>query len=195
MLADTLRAQGSLLCAKMNNYAVAAELIKEHVSMQDAIALYAPNPAPRHNRIPCPVHGGKNYNMSFTDELYHCHKCGAGGDVIRFLQHVFGLSFIGALDKLNTDFNCGAVLDRRPTLREQRDAQKRHSAIMADRKQKEADRKAYEDLYWDLWGEWIRLDKNRMEYAPKSPDDELHPLFVEALQKIHYQEYLINTLL
>jgi DNA primase len=179
----------------MNNYTLIAEAIKERVSMRDAIALYAPTPAPKHNRIPCPVHGGKNYNLSFTDKFYHCFVCGSGGDVIHFVQHVFGIPFIAALDKLNTDFNCGAILDRRPTLREQREAQQRHDALMAERERQEAEKQAHEDLYAALWNEWCRLDRNRIDYAPQSTSDEWHPLFVEALHKLDYQSYLIDTLL
>lgn len=179
----------------MNNYTLIAEAIKERVSMSDAIALYASSSEPRHGRIPCPVHQGRNYNMSFTDKFYHCHKCGAGGDVIHFVQHIFGLSFPAALDKLNTDFNCGAILDRRPTLREQREAEQRHRKIMAERKRKEEEKQAYEELYNSLHDEWHRLDRNRVIYAPKTRDEEWHPLFVEALRKIEYQEYLIDELL
>ncbi len=194
-LADIWRARARSFNEKVNNYAVAAELIKERVSMQDAIALYAPNPAPRHGRIPCPVHGGRNPNMAFTDKFYHCHKCKSGGDVIHFVRHIFSIPFPAALDKLNTDFRCGAILDRRPTLREQREAQARHRAIVAERERQEAEKRAYEDLYWQTWDEWIRLDRNRAEYAPQSTSAEWHPLFVEALQKIDYQSYLIDALL
>lgn len=178
----------------MNNFTFAAETIKERVAMPDAIALYAPTPHPKHNRAPCPVHGGTNPNMSFTDKFYHCHKCGAGGDVIHLVQHIFGIPFRAALDKLNTDFSLGLPLDRRPTLREQRDAQVRYKALVAKREQEAAEQQAREEFYWSLWDEWIRLDKNRMEYAPKSPDDELHPLFVEALHGIEHQEYLIDSI-
>lgn len=179
----------------MNKYSAAAERIKDRVSMPDAIALYAPNPAPRHSRIPCPIHMGDKFNMWFSDWGYHCFVCGTGGDVIHFTQHIFGIPFLAALNKLNVDFNCGAILDRRPTLREQRDAQKRYKALVAKRKQQEAEKKAYQDLHDSLWQEWIRLDTNRREYAPQNIGDELHPLFMEALQKIHYQEHLIDTLL
>ena len=188
--------QGRLrYCRAMNNYTLIAEAIKERVSMPDAIALYAPNPAPRHSRIPCPIHAGKDPNLWFSDWGYHCFVCGAGGDVIHFVQHIFGLSFLAALDKLNADFQCGAILDRKPTLREQRDAQERYKALVAKREQEAAEQQAREEFYWSLWDEWIRLDRNRREYAPQSTSDELHPLFVEAVQKIHYQEYLIDTLL
>ena len=33
------------------------------------------------------------------------------------------------------------------------------------------------------------------QYAPQTPDDEWHPLFVEALQKTSYIEYLLDTLI
>jgi len=179
----------------MTDYTLAAELIKSRVSMEDAVAMYCPGVTPRHNRIPCPIHNGKDPNLWFSNWGYHCFVCGAGGDVINFVEHIFGLDFPSALDKLNTDFCCGAVLDRRMTLREQREAKKRHEKIMAERQQAEAEKQAYQALYNSLWDEWIRLDRNRRQYAPKHHDEEPHPLYVEAIQKIGYQEYLIDTLL
>lgn len=178
----------------MNSLTFAAETIKERVSMQDAIAQYTPNPGPRGSRIPCPVHGGKNYNLSFTDSLFHCFVCGSSGDVIHFVQHVFDLDFRAALEKLNSDFGLGIPLRRRATLRERTDAQRHHERIVAERERREAEQKAYDDLYWSLWSEWIRLDRNLIQHAPQSPDDEPHPLFVEALQKIDHQEYLIDSM-
>jgi DNA primase len=178
----------------VNNYTFAAEAIKERVSMHEAIALYAPTPAPQHGRIPCPIHAGEKFNLSFTDDLFHCFVCGSGGDVIHFVRHVLGLSFAGALDKLNTDFDLGIPLDRKPTLRERRDAQKRHREIMAERERQAAEKQAREEVYWALWDEWIRLDKNRTAYAPQSPDDGIHPLYAEAVQKIEHQSYLIDTM-
>ena len=47
--------------------------------------------------------------------------------------------------------------------------------------QEAAEQQAREEFYWSLWDEWIRLDRNRREYAPQSTSDELHPLFVEAV--------------
>lgn len=178
----------------MNNYTLIAEAIKERVSMPDAIALYLPNSTPRHSRIPCPIHAGQNPNLWFSDWGYHCFVCGSGGDVIHFVQHIFGLDFLSALDKLNTDFDLGIPLDRKPTLREQRDAQKRHREIIAERERKAAEKQAREEVYWALWDEWIRLDENRTAYAPQSPDDGIHPLYAEAVQKIEHQSYLIDTM-
>ena len=179
----------------MNKYSLAAEAIKERVSMPDAIARYAPIPAPRRNRIPCPVHNGTNFNLGFSDRLYHCFVCGSGGDVISFTQHVFGIDFRAAIEKINNDFEIGLPIKRRMTLREQREAEQKHREIMAERERKEQEERAYNDLYTSLCNEWHRLSKNKEVYAPKSPDAEWNPLFVEALQKIDYQEYLIDSFL
>lgn len=162
--------------------------------MRDAIAMYTSNCAPKHNRIPCPIHNGDGLNLYFTDKLYYCYVCGDGGDVIRFVQHVCGLSFKDALDRINTDFGLALPIHRRPTLREQRDAQKRHDVLMAEREREDAEKRAYDDLYNALWDEYARLDRNRMEHAPESPDEELHPLYIEALSKIEYQLYKILAL-
>ena len=43
--------------------------------------------------------------------------------------------------------------------------------------------------YFHLLREW------KQQYAPKQPEDEWHPLFVEALQRESYIEYLLDVLL
>lgn len=52
-------------------------------------------------------------------------------------------------------------------------------------------RKCFRELsdYYHLLKEW------KIKYAPKSMDEELHPLFVEALQNISRVEYQLDTLL
>ena len=39
------------------------------------------------------------------------------------------------------------------------------------------------------------LKKWKKEYEPRSPDEEFHPHFVEALQEINHVEYHLDTLL
>ena len=39
-----------------------------------------------------------------------------------------------------------------------------------------------ENEYWAVFDEWKRLSENKKKYAPKTPEEEPHPLFVEALQ-------------
>ena len=49
-----------------------------------------------------------------------------------------------------------------------------------------------EEEYWKIFDEWKRLDDNKRNYAPKTMEEDWHPLFIEALQKITYQEYLLD---
>ena len=63
------------------------------------------------------------------------------------------------------------------------------------KKERERQKQEYEAVknrYWDIFGEWTRLDRNKTLYAPNTPDEEWHPLYVEALQKLAYQEYLLD---
>lgn len=39
------------------------------------------------------------------------------------------------------------------------------------------------------------LRRWKQDYAPKTPDEDFHPLFVEALQKQDYVDYLLDVLL
>lgn len=177
----------------MNKHSYAAETIKERINMQNVIAFYVPGVTPRHNRIPCPIHNGQNFNLSFSDKLFYCFKCGAGGDVINFVQHIFNLPFKDAITKINTDFRLGLPLDRRLTLREQREAKRKLDEITAAKERQEAEKAAYEARYDALWDEYTRLDKIIVERAPKSPDEEFDPTWIEAVKRKEYVNYLIDT--
>ena len=176
----------------MNTNEYYASYINKHVSMSAAVAKYV-SATPKQNRIPCPIHGGNNYNLHFNDNVYHCFVCGDGGDVISFVRHVFNASFTVAIDRLNTDFALGLPIGRRPTLREQREAQIKQRELEAERAKREAEKQAYDALYNALWGEFARLDKQRMAYAPQSTDEEFNPLYVEAVSNISNVCYRIDT--
>lgn len=163
--------------------------------MRMAIDLYVPLPAPIRDRIPCPIHNGKDYNLRFSDNLYHCFVCGDGGDVIRFVQHIFNLDFNATIEKINVDFNLQLPISGKLTMRDMREARKQAIIITAERLQKEAQKKAMETRYNALCDEYARLDKNRIIYAPKDPDEEPHPLYMEAIQNIERQQYLIDCAL
>ena len=68
----------------------------------------------------------------------------------------------------------------------------RQKQIQAERERKKREKEQAENEYWAVFDEWKRLDDNKRNYAPKTPDEEWHPLFVEALQKLAYQEYLLD---
>lgn len=53
----------------------------------------------------CPFHSEKTPSFTVTPEkqIYHCFGCGAGGNVIKFVQEIEGYSFAEAVRQLSTD--------------------------------------------------------------------------------------------
>ena len=170
-----------------------ASAIVELVSLPQAVALYSPY-KPRHNRIPCPIHDGENYNLSFNKEVYYCFKCHDGGNVIRFVMHTFDIGYAEALEKLNEDFKLGLPIGRKATIREARALERSRRVQRETAKRSEAERLEREKRYWDLVSQWIKYDNDIRDLEPSPFDDEIEPGYVEALQRIDYTRYLISEL-
>ena len=53
----------------------------------------------------CPFHSEKTPSFSVNEEkqFYHCFGCGAGGDIIKFVQDYYKLDFNGAIAKICND--------------------------------------------------------------------------------------------
>ena len=104
----------------------------------------------------------------------------------------FSLDFMKAISKLNDDFRLGLPIgekiDRRTQLAMNKAAFERKRKIEAENKRREQ----IEDAYWAAFDEWKRLDDNKRNYAPKTPTEPLHPLFVEALKNIASAEYNLS---
>jgi DNA primase len=167
----------------MNNYTHHAQTINDSLTMPDIIARYIPH-TPRNNRIPCAIHGGVDYNMHYVDYGYYCWVCGEKGGVIQFTQKVFGLTFRDAVEKLNMDFGLNLPIGRRMTLREQRQAEQRRNEVVQKRAEQAKQKQAYEDKYWLLWDEWIRLDNNSRQYGWSDPDGQPDDEYVEAMCRL-----------
>lgn len=55
----------------------------------------------REQRIPCPIHAGKNNNFSLSsDNKFHCFKCGASGSGSIDFCVALGFSFNEALEEI-----------------------------------------------------------------------------------------------
>ena len=173
---------------KIMNY---ADEIKSRLKMQEVLDYYGIE-RNRANRIRCVLHNGQDFNCGIKDHYIHCFVCGQSADVIKFVQVYFGLDFQSAISKLNDDFNLGLPIgkkiDRRTQLEMNKAAFERKRKIEAENKHREQ----IENDYWAAFDEWKRLDDNRRNYAPKSPTEPLHPLFVEALKNIAGAEYNLS---
>lgn len=118
-----------------------AEEITRLVSIPDVLKRYGYDTG-RNKRIPCPLHDGKNANFSYTDHVYHCWTCGASGNVIQLVMHLFGLRFGQALVKINCDFGLG-LASQRPAYRERIQMQEERKIREAEKRFKMQRREEY----------------------------------------------------
>ena len=170
-----------------------ASEIKSRLTTKEVFLHYGFEPN-RMGEICCPFHSEKTPSLKIYDgdRGWTCFGCHKGGDAINFVREYFGLNFKDAIAKINTDFFLGLPIghkiDRRKQLEMGRIAFERKRK--AEQQQKE--RQQIDDDYWTAFEEWKRLDDNKRNYAPKSPTEPLHPLFVEALKNIAGAEYNLS---
>ena len=184
----TTRMCEDLSYRKIMNY---ADEIKSRLKMPEVLDYYGIE-RNRANRIRCVLHNGQDFNCGIKDHYIHCFVCGQSADVIKFVQVYFDLDFQSAIIKLNDDFRLGLPIgkkiDRRTQLEMNKAAFERKRKIEAEKKRREQ----IENDYWAAFDEWKRLDDNKRNYAPKTPTEPLHPLFVEALKNIDGAEYNLS---
>lgn len=170
-----------------------ATTVKSLVSTPELFAHYGFK-RDRNGMICCPFHGEKTPSMKVYNGAggYHCFGgCGAHGDVLDFVQQYFKLSFYEALSKINNDFNLGLPIDTKDRKRQ------KESMDAAEKRRREMERiqSEYQRLrreYEKTMAEWIRLDNQKREYSPKPGDDELHPLFLEAVSNLEGASYRLD---
>ena len=158
------------------------EAVKQSVSTRDAAAFYGIE-VKRNGMACCPFHDDKNPSMK-VDQRFHCFGCGEDGDVIDFTAKLFDLSSKEAAEKLAQDF--GLIYDsqappRRRYVRQKNEAQK----FREDRQR----------CYRVLSDYYYLLKKWEADNSPRTPEEEPHPRFVEAIQKKTYVEYLLDLFL
>ena len=169
----------------------AVQTIKDRLTMREVLERYGYT-ADRKGFIRCPFHSEKTPSMRIYEKDYHCFGCQEHGDVITFVQKLFNLSFQEVLKKIDIDFGLNLYGDK--TFEELRKSHYQLKQLQAKRKREKAEREQSNVECWKAFDEWKRLDDNKQKLAPKTSDEELHPLFVEALQKLSYQVYLLDCL-
>ena len=158
------------------------EAVKQSVSTREAAEFYGIKVS-RTGMACCPFHDDKNPSMK-VDQRFHCFGCGEDGDVIDFTAKLFDLSPKEAAEKLAQDF--GLIYDsqappRRRYVRQKTEAQK----FREDRQR----------CYRVLSDYYYLLKKWEADNSPRTPEEEPHPRFVEAIQKKTYVEYLLDLFL
>ena len=78
--------------------------IKSQYSMRDILQMYGLQ-ANRSGFISCPFHSGDHSpSMKIYHKDYHCHACGANGDIFSFIQGMERCSFKEAFLKLGGSY-------------------------------------------------------------------------------------------
>ena len=131
----------------------------------------------------CPFHDDKNPSMK-VDQRFHCFGCGADGDVIDFTAKLFDLSPKEAAEKLAQDF--GLIYDSQAPPRRKYVRQKTEAQQFREDRQR---------CYRVLSDYYYLLKKWEADNSPRTPEEEPHPRFVEAIQKKTYVEYLLDLFL
>ena len=158
------------------------EAVKQSVSTRDAAAFYGIE-VKRNGMACCPFHDDKNPSMK-VDQRFHCFGCGADGDVIDFTAKLFNLSPKEAAEKLAQDF--GLIYDSQAPPRRRYVRQKTEAQKFRENRQR---------CYRVLSDYYYLLKKWEADRSPRTPEEEPHPRFVEAIQKKPYVEYLLDLFL
>lgn len=154
------------------------EAVKQSVTARQAAERYGIR-VNRNGMARCPFHDDKNPSMK-ADSRFHCFGCQADGDVIDFVSRLQGVGAKEAALMLAQDFSI--------SFDEESHARRRIRPRLKKLSEEQKCVKALSD-YLHLLHRW------RERYAPRQPDEEWHPLFVEALRSESHVEHLLDVLL
>ena len=158
------------------------EVVKQSVTAREAAEHYG-IAVGRGGMACCPFHDDRHPSMK-VDTRFHCFGCGADGDVIDFTARLYDLPPREAAEKLALDFGLAygsQAPPRRRYVRQKTEAQKL-------KEKREHGWRVLTD-YYHLLRKW------ETDYSPKTPDEDPHPRFMEAIQKKDYMGYLLDTFL
>lgn len=152
------------------------EEIKSAVDITTAAEYYGLNV--RKDTALCPFHNEKTGSLKLYHDHFYCFGCGEHGDVIKLTGKLLELSPIKSARRLATDFNIPIHDD----LIHRSQIRSPPHKIIPYRKQ--------ENRAYRLLSEYCKyLEGCRTRYAPHSPEERPHPLFVTALCELEMFRY------
>ena len=159
------------------------EVVKQSVAVREAAEMYG-IAVGRGGMACCPFHDDRHPSLKLNEDYFYCFGCGATGDVIDFTARLYDLSPKEAAEKLAQDF--GLSYDSKAPLRRSYVRQKSEAQV----------RKEKREHGWRVLTDYYHLlRKWEADYSPKTPDEDPHPRFLEAIQKKDYMAYLLDIFL
>ena len=162
------------------------EAVRDTVTVKEYAELngFKPN---KSSMICCPFHNDNTPSCKI-DKRFYCFGCGAKGDTIDFVSRLYGIDKKSAAEKIADEFHIPYENNthRKPI------AQNSHKQEMLLETQ-------FNDLcnnFLTILIDYFRLmemwEKN---YSPHTPNDDFHPLFIEAVHNKNRIEYLIDIII
>ncbi len=158
------------------------EAVKESVSPRQIADYYGLQV--RNDMASCLFHDERTPSMKLYDDHFYCFGCGKHGDVTDMVGKLFGLSPKEAAEKIAQDF--GISYDKqygnyKPS---------KESVIAKIRREQD---KAKEKQIYSVLCNYLHLLRDwRTEYAPKTADEPLNPLFIKALIETDHIDNLLD---
>lgn len=138
----------------------------------------------RKGRARCCFHDDNRPSMAVFDDHVHCYACGAHADVIALAAQLYCVDNCEAI-RITAELAGIAAIDNT------REYQEKADMIRQKADERKQTINALNTSYYKLLAEFARLERNKTEYAPRSPDTDLHPLFVEAITRIEFVWYAL----
>ncbi len=137
----------------------------------------------------CPFHKEKtaSFSISPQKQIWKCFGCGKGGDVISLVSELLNINALESAKSINYTLGLGLDTDKPSNYLEiNKYKEKRKTEEMF----KEWENKTFQLLcdYLHLLWKWEE------EKAPKSPEEDVNELFIEAMHNRDYIEYLIDEI-
>lgn len=147
--------------------------IKQTYSMKDIVGRYGFMPNSR-GFIQCPFHqGDRTPSLKVYDRDFHCHACGANGDIFTFVQMMEDVAFKEAFQRLGGTYGEQSFSNR--------------LAVYRSRKQREMARKERERVEERRWLNCMLISIYRAYMERSEP---LSDTWAECYNKLQYQLYL-----
>jgi len=158
------------------------ESVKENVSPRQVADYYGIDV--RNDMVSCLFHDERTPSMKLYDDHIYCFGCGKHGDVTDMVGELFGLSPKEAAEKIAHDF--GISYDKQHG----EYTPNKESIIAKIRREQD---KAKEKQIYSVLCNYLHLLRDwRTEYAPKTADEPLNPLFIKALVEADHIDNLLD---
>lgn len=157
------------------------EEVKSAVDINTAAEYYGLNV--KKDTALCPFHNEKTGSLKLYHDHFYCFGCREHGDVIKLTGKLLGLSPIDSARRLAADFNVIIHDDFKPKEQTRNKASPKKVVTYRER----------ENRAYRLLADYCKyLEDCRTRYAPHTPEERPHPLFVTALCELELFRYYRN---